>query len=126
MIVGWGYFLSSLPPRLSPLSSFFPSVLAKGFFCAGVPPGPGCARSCLPEKVAPRKCHAILSRRRLAFVTYGRILFDPENLVVNGGGKVFAGGHDVVGDLVLEAVLDFFDSRVYDPYISSSQQAGSV
>ena len=23
MIVGWGYFISSLPPRLSPLSFFF-------------------------------------------------------------------------------------------------------
>jgi len=34
MIVGWGYFLSSLPPRLSPLSSFFPTCSVERCFCA--------------------------------------------------------------------------------------------
>ncbi len=33
MIVGWGYFLSSLPPRLSPLS-FFPTCSVERCFCA--------------------------------------------------------------------------------------------
>jgi len=35
MNVGWGYFLSSLPPRLSPLSSFFPNCSVERCFCAG-------------------------------------------------------------------------------------------